>query len=250
MRRRRPSAAPFPPHAVRREGAGAHRFSRIAAALVLTLALIGIVAAFDEARAAQLTASWIDNSAGTAVTRLERRSTDDPAFKFLADVPAGVTRYVDVGLSPGRIYCYRVAAYDGAGVSAYSNEACGKTAFDPSFRVTVKKTGDGTGTVVGWPPSLSCGGICSSTYSSPTVVTLIATPDMGSTFVGWSGGPCTGTASCAVAGNIILTATFHRLGASTAWGQQGSSPNPVLDAINEMLGAVAPLDPAVTNPSR
>jgi len=224
---------------------------RIAAALVLPLELIGMVVAFGHARAAQLTAAWIDNSAGTAITRLERRSTADPAFKFLADVPAGVTRYVDVGLSPGRIYCYRVAAYDATGMSDYSSEACGKTANDSSFTVTVKKAGDGTGIVVGWPPSgLSCGGICSSTYSSPTVVTLVAAPDVGSTFVGWSGGSCTGTASCIVTGNVLLTATFSRLSAATAQGQQGSSPNPVVDAINEMLGAVAPPDPAVTNPLR
>ena len=243
MRALRPPAAPFPPRGVHREDAGPRRRFRIAAAVVLTLEIVAIAVGSGEVRAAQLTASWKDNSNGAAVTRLERRSGHDPVFAFLADVPAGVTQYVDVGLSPGGIYCYRAAAYDATGVSDFSNEACAETAYDSWFRVTVNKTGDGTGTVVGWPPpGLWCGGACSWIYYAPTVVTLVATPDMGSTFVGWSGGPCAGTGSCTVVGNIFVTATFRSGGAPTNRGQTGSSIDPVLDAIKQMQGAVAPPD--------
>jgi len=203
-------SAPFPLRAGHREDAGARRSFRITAALVLTL--VAIVLASAEARAAQLTLSWTDRSNGAAATRLARRSVDDSVFVVVADVPAGVTEYVDAGLSPGRTYCYRAAAHDETGVSAYSNEACATTTDEPRLTVTVNKTGDGTGTVISAPDGLMCGAGCSATYPASTMVRLIAIPARGSTFVGWSGGPCFGTGSCTVAGNgaVSVTASFGR----------------------------------------
>jgi hypothetical protein len=45
---------------------------------------------------------------------------------------------------------------------------------------------------------IDCGGDCTETYDNGVVVALTATPDPGSTFAGWSGGGCSGTASCQV----------------------------------------------------
>ena len=212
----RPSA-PLPLRAVHGDDAGPRRSFRIAAALVLTLQIVAIVLASAEARAAQLTLSWTDRSSGAAATRLERRSVDDSVFELVADVPPGVTEYVDAGLSPGRTYCYRAAAYDGTGVSDYSNEACATPAGEPLLSVTVNKTGDGTGTVLSAPHGLVCGADCSATYPASTMVRLIAIPAIGSTFVGWSGGPCFGAGSCTVAANsaVSVTASFGSLAAST-----------------------------------
>jgi len=178
---------------------------RIGAALVLGLEILAI--ASGEARGAQLVASWTDNSHGAATTRLERRPGDDSVFQLLVDVPAGVTEYVDVGLSPGRTYCYRAAAYDPTGLSDFSNEACGTTANDALLSVTVNKTGNGTGTVISLPHGLLCGANCSATYPTTTVVRLITLPATGSAFVGWSAGPCFGAGSCTVAGNSAVSVT-------------------------------------------
>jgi hypothetical protein len=77
-----------------------------------------------EASGAQLTASWVDNSNGVATTRLERRLGTDVAFAAIADVPPGMTVYVDASVSSGTTYCYRALAYNADGVSPYSGETC------------------------------------------------------------------------------------------------------------------------------
>jgi hypothetical protein len=63
--------------------------------LLLTLLTSAAFLGAGEASGAQLTASWIDNSNGVATTRLERRLGTDVAFAAIADVPPGVTEYVD-----------------------------------------------------------------------------------------------------------------------------------------------------------
>lgn len=88
--------------------------------LLISAAFLGA----GEASGASLTASWVDNSNGVATTRLERRLATDVAFGAVADVPPGVTEYVDPSLSPGTEYCYRALAYVADGVSPYSDEVC------------------------------------------------------------------------------------------------------------------------------
>ncbi len=65
------------------------------------------------------------------------------------------------------------------------------------FKLTVNKTGTGSGTVTSAPEGIDCGGTCSAEFEEGTKVTLTATPAGGSTFSGWSGA-CSGTASCEV----------------------------------------------------
>lgn len=63
---------------------------------------------------------------------------------------------------------------------------------NPPFAVT--KSGTGTGTVTG--TGINCGADCSEPYAPDALVTLTATATPGSTFIGWSGGTCTGTGTC------------------------------------------------------
>src|SRR5262249_21882511 len=42
-------------------------------------------------------------------------------FTLLDTVPANTTVYVDVGLTPGTLYCYRVRPFNSKGPGAYSN---------------------------------------------------------------------------------------------------------------------------------
>ncbi len=65
--------------------------------------------------------------------------------------------------------------------------------------LTVTKSGTGSGTVSG--TGISCGADCSESVAPNTVIALSAAPAVGSTFVGWSGGGCSGTGACSVTVN-------------------------------------------------
>ena len=76
-------------------------------------------------------------------------------------------------------------------------------------RLTVTRSGSGTGTVNG-PGGLACGGVCSVEYEPGELVTLTATLSANSWLAGWSGA-CGGTADCAVLmdGDRSVTAVIH-----------------------------------------
>jgi hypothetical protein len=68
--------------------------------------------------------------------------------------------------------------------------------------LTVTKIGSGNGTVASSVPGIDCGGTCNNAYPHNTQVTLTATPDEGSNFVGWTG-DCLGIAA-------TLTVTINK----------------------------------------
>jgi hypothetical protein len=84
-------------------------------------------------------------------------------------------------------------------------DASVSAAFNPRLSVTAS----GPGSVGSAPAGISCSGAtCSSffTYNGP--VTLTATPSAGAVFLGWSGGPCSGTStSCTVVMSDVQTTT-------------------------------------------
>jgi phospholipase C len=77
------------------------------------------------------------------------------------------------------------------------------------FTLSVTLAGGGSGTVMSNPPAINCPTTCSATFQPGSQVALIATPDTGFAFAGWSGA-CTGGGSCNVNGNngSSVTATF------------------------------------------
>jgi hypothetical protein len=71
--------------------------------------------------------------------------------------------------------------------------------------LTVTKLGGtGTGLVTSNVGAINCGATCSDIYPG-SVVTLTAAANPGSTFTGWSGGGCSGTAPCIVTVNAATT---------------------------------------------
>ena len=76
--------------------------------------------------------------------------------------------------------------------------------------LTITVAGSGTGIVADNLSQVSCAPLCSATYLNSTVVTLTATPSGGASFVGWSGGGCSGTGTCVVTMSTAqsVTATF------------------------------------------
>jgi uncharacterized protein DUF4082/List-Bact-rpt repeat protein len=192
------------------------RLSRSAVAVACTHPVLGltfivtlatVVLGFDAglAGAAQLTATWTDNSGGTAQFRVERKTGTSGLYAEIAITATGATSYVDPTIAAGTTYCYRVRASNAAGNSAYSNDAC--AAVTSAFDVTVARAGTGAGTVVSSPIGINCGADCFESFGAGALVTLTAAPGSGSAFVGWSGGGCSGTAACVTSGNIAVTVT-------------------------------------------
>jgi hypothetical protein len=100
--------------------------------------------------------------------------------------------------------------------------------FAAQSRLTISKTGGGTGTVTG-AGSIDCGSACAANFNAGTVVTLTASAGANSDFIGW-GGSCSGTApTCNVTMDAAKTAvaTFSLkqfdLSVSTAGGTGSGS---------------------------
>jgi len=117
-------------------------------------------------------------------------------------------------ITPNKGYSIDRVIVDGSSVGAvstytFSNVTANHTisasfkADTTKYTLTINRSGSGTGTVSNNPSG--------SSFARGTVVTLTATPDAGSSFVGWSGG-CSGTTpTCTVtmSSNVIVTATFN-----------------------------------------
>jgi hypothetical protein len=82
----------------------------------------------------------------------------------------------------------------------------------PMASLSVTKAGTGTGRVTSVPAGIDCGPDCAETVPEGTPVTVVAQPDAGSVFSGWSGAGCFGTGTCHVVagGSVAVTATFTR----------------------------------------
>ncbi len=119
--------------------------------------------------------------------------------------PASGSSFLSTGLlSTGWQGCDSVSTGDfPPGVPVIQNDTCNVTmnsnrpvtatftlnsVQSSSYRLTVNKTGSGSGTVTGSNTTISCGSTCSqSGINANTNITLSASPDSGSVFNSWSG---------------------------------------------------------------
>jgi hypothetical protein len=87
--------------------------------------------------------------------------------------------------------------------------AMGRTLFVVPLSVSVVKRGSGSGIVIGAPVGITCGSQCEMGVEAESMVTLEATPEPGSQFMGWLGA-CAGRESCSVrvSGEVSVSATF------------------------------------------
>jgi PKD repeat protein len=81
----------------------------------------------------QITLTWQDNSDNEQGFKIERR-VEGGSYSQIATVEANTQSYSDSGLSSEATYCYRVRAYNSAGDSPFSDEACATTGAPPSDR--------------------------------------------------------------------------------------------------------------------
>jgi len=190
---------------------------------VLLLATVVSPVASD---AAQLTLTWTDAANDEDGFKIERDAGPTGTFTRIATVGASVTSYIDSGLASATTYCYRVRAFNFAGDSPYSNQACGTT--PQTFGLAVVRAGTGSGTVTSAPAGITCGTSCAASYASGTGVTLTAAAASGSTFGGWSGGGCSGTGSCNVTLSAATTVTATLTSTSSTPSLQSVSwTNPI-----------------------
>jgi hypothetical protein len=171
------------------------------------LTVLGILGWHSESFAGRLQLTWTDNSTNEEGFKIQRRNGATEAFAQIATVGANVTAYTDANLNEGDTFCYRVNAFNAAGDSPFTPEACATVPVTvQTFTLTVAKAGTGSGKVTG--PGIDCGSDCSETYTSDTIVALAATPASGSVFAGWSGTGCS-TGTVTMSADRICTATFN-----------------------------------------
>ena len=195
-------------------GAGERALRMVLLLVCAFLPLVGLVPGAD---AAQLKLDWADNSSNEKGFEIWRKTGTGGTYAQIASQGSNATSFVDTTVTAGVTYCYQVRAYNDAGESAPSNEACATAASATLYAVTVTKGGTGTGTVASSPSGVDCGSTCSVSFNSGTSVALSATPAAGSTFSGW-GGACTGTGGCSLVVDTAksVTATFT-LSSSTTY---------------------------------
>src|SRR5262249_54801035 len=138
------------------------RFSALCVFLVCV-----VLGGAGAATATQLTVTWVDNSGGAAMTRIERRFGTDSTYVPLLHALPGGTAYFDTSVSQGTTYCYRAFAWDSAGVSPYTDESCATAASDPTppssaVTVSIGKSGNAQGLVTSTPAGIDCGAVCAA----------------------------------------------------------------------------------------
>jgi Divergent InlB B-repeat domain len=134
-------------------------------------------------------------------------------YNIVNALPPGLA--VDNSTKPtqGRVYVTSGNTHQ-AGVYAYPPRS--KTFSDPlppSFPLGLSVSGSGDGLIVGNLAGVDCSSVCEEEVRSGAEVSLRATPDAGSAFMGWSGEGCDGTGVCTVQMNEARTvkASFEAL---------------------------------------
>jgi uncharacterized repeat protein (TIGR02543 family) len=73
-------------------------------------------------------------------------------------------------------------------------------------------------------PDIDCGDTCVKEYESETTITLIAEPESGSSFSGWSGA-CSGTGDCTVTVSDVTSVTANFIAAASVASNSGDPTN-------------------------
>jgi uncharacterized delta-60 repeat protein len=139
------------------------------------------------------------------VWRLTAGGQPDPTFGTAGvatvNPPTGASAESLVVAADRRIF--------GSGATGSENLLAFRLLGDP-FTLSVARAGSGAGSVQSAPGGVDCGGTCTGKFDDASAVTLTAAPAAGSTFGGWSGAGCSGTAPCTVtmSADQAVTASF------------------------------------------
>lgn len=154
-----------------------------------------------------------------------------PSFGTLTLAPDGTFSYTHDGSdASGDVFVYEVCDEGVPVLCATATVTI--TILTPPYDVTVTKAGSGTGQVVSAPAGIDCGPTCSASFAAFTPVTLTATPDPGSFFMGFTGGPgCAGgvvngppDVACVARFDVFVPVTLTVEKAGSGSGHVGSDP--------------------------
>ncbi|MEZ5420953.1 MAG: fibronectin type III domain-containing protein [Vicinamibacterales bacterium] len=95
---------------------------------VAGLALSCVLGPAEAVTAAQIAISWTDNAGDEDGFLVERRAAAGGTFQQIAVLGPNVVGHLDGTVTGGGTYCYRVRAFNLAGASAYTAEACATAA--------------------------------------------------------------------------------------------------------------------------
>ena len=128
-------------------------------ALIIFTFLTFLACRDTETQASRLQLAWADNSSNEFGFRIERRQGLTGDFTPIAIQGADTPFYIDSGLLPGTVYCYRVLAENEQGQSAYSNEVCITT---PAIEMAFEGPNDtqsvaSLGVIRGWAFDVTAG---------------------------------------------------------------------------------------------
>lgn len=80
-----------------------------------------------------LNLAWQDNSNNEDGFNIERATSTSGPFSKISAVGPNVTTYTDSNLPEATNFCYRVSAFNAAGVSSHTNVICAATKATPTF---------------------------------------------------------------------------------------------------------------------
>jgi hypothetical protein len=150
-----------------------------------TLANVPGTAAFSNITQSSIQAGWTANENRSGTVYYCENTTQGTNSGWTTS-----TSWNSTGLDCSTSYAFRVKARNGDGfetgwtsLGSQSTTACPLL----NYTLTVNKAGTGSGTVTSNPSGIDCGGTCSASFSSGTLVTLNPAAATGSTFAGWSG---------------------------------------------------------------
>jgi hypothetical protein len=95
------------------------------------------------ALAASIALNWSDTSTNETGFRIERMPAGG-SYSLLATVGSNVKAYSDTSVVTGSSYCYRVRAYNSAGVSSASNQVCASVASSGTSTTVIAPSGGST----------------------------------------------------------------------------------------------------------
>jgi DNA-binding beta-propeller fold protein YncE len=108
----------------------------------------------------------------------------------------------------------------------------------PQLPMALALAGTGQGTVTSYPPGISCPGTCSSSFDEGSTVYLMGAPSPGSSFGGFAGGGCAGTATlCAVPMSQAQSVSATFIGAAAGPADASTASLAAADIKVAMLAA-------------